>query len=132
VTLSPTSLTFGSQGVGTTSVAQSIGLTNGGNAVLTISRVSTSGDFGQTSTCGGSLGAGASCVIQVTFTPTAAGQRTGNLSIADDAANSPQTVGLIGTGVSPSGGTPAGTYQIGIAGTSGTLAQSATVTLVVQ
>ena len=51
--------------------------------------VSTSGDFGQTNTCGNSLGAGARCTIQVAFTPTAAGQRTGNVSIADNAPNSP-------------------------------------------
>jgi hypothetical protein len=39
-------------------------------------------------------------------------------------------VGITGTGAA--GGTPAGSYQIGVTGASGTLVQSSTVTLVVK
>jgi hypothetical protein len=45
------------------------------------------------------VSAGASCAISVTFKPTAAGRRTGILSISDNATDSPQTVGLSGTGL---------------------------------
>jgi hypothetical protein len=130
IALAPASLTFSGQAVQTASAQQTVTLTNTGNANLTISSISTSGDFSQTNTCGGAIGAGASCAIQVTFAPTAVGQRVGALTLADNAANSPQTVSLTGTGLAS--GTPAGTYQIGVSGTAGTLVQAGAVTLVVQ
>jgi phosphatidylethanolamine-binding protein (PEBP) family uncharacterized protein len=98
-TLSPTSLTFASQTVGSTSAAQAITLTNGGTAALTITTIAASGDYAQTNTCGTSLAAGANCSISVTFTPTAAGTRTGAVTVTDNAAGSPQTASLTGTGV---------------------------------
>jgi hypothetical protein len=97
-TFSPTSLTFASQTVATTSAAQTITLTNGGNAALTLSALAASGDFTQSNTCGTSLAAGANCTISVTFTPTASGARTGAITVTDNAAGSPQTVALSGTG----------------------------------
>lgn len=95
---SPASLSFSSQVAGVTSTAQAVKLTNTSSGPLSISSISTSGDFAQTNNCGGSLAGGASCTINVTFTPTAAGSRSGTLSIADDAGNSPQTVALTGSG----------------------------------
>jgi len=50
----------------------------------------------------GTLAAGASCTINVLFTPQAAGTRTATLLIADNATGSPQTVALSGTGVNSS------------------------------
>ncbi len=130
--LSPSALTFAGQTVQTTSAPQAVTLASNGSGALTLSNIATSGDFAQTNTCGGSVPAGANCSIAVTFTPTASGQRTGTLSITDNAGNSPQTVSLTGTGTSASGGTPAGTYAVSITGASGSLTQSGTVTLVVQ
>jgi Abnormal spindle-like microcephaly-assoc'd, ASPM-SPD-2-Hydin len=101
VTLSPTSLTFPSEVVGSTSAAKSVTLSNTGNAVLDISNIATSGDFAlatSTKPCGSTLAVGAKCKIEVTFTPTQAGTRTGTLSITDNAPGSPQTVALSGTG----------------------------------
>jgi trimeric autotransporter adhesin len=101
VTLSPANLTFASQVISTTSTGKSVTLKNTQPVPLTIWGVSTSGDFAQTSTCPSSpntLGAGASCTISVTFTPTALGTRTGTLTINDSASTSPQTAGLSGTG----------------------------------
>src|SRR5207302_182936 len=87
VSLSPTSLTFSSQVVGSTSAAQTVTLTNSGNAALTISSIglsgTNSGDFAQTNTCPSSsstLAAGASCTISVTFTPSATGSRSASVS----------------------------------------------------
>jgi centrosomal CEP192-like protein len=102
VTLSPSSLTFGSQTVETTSPAQTVTLSNTGTATLSISRIAitgtNSGDFGESNNCGTSVAAGAQCTINVTFTPTAAGTRTATLSVSDNASASPQTVSLTGTG----------------------------------
>src|SRR5207253_2740457 len=88
--LSPASLTFAAQLVGTTSAAQTVTLTNTGTAALSISGIATSGNYAQTNNCGTSLGVGSSCTINVTFTPTVAGSRTGTLSVTDNAAGSPQ------------------------------------------
>jgi hypothetical protein len=105
VNLNPGSLTFASQGVGTTSAAQSVTVTNAGNAALSISSIAVAGtntsDFARTTNCPMSptpLAAGASCGISVTFTPGAAGTRTGSITITDNAAGSPQAIGLSGTG----------------------------------
>jgi len=101
VTLSPTSLSFGAQPVGTSSAAQSVTLTNNQSATLTITSIAASGDFAQTNTCGGSVRAVATCTISVTFRPTAIGSRTGTLTVTDNASNSPQAVSLSGTGSAP-------------------------------
>jgi hypothetical protein len=84
--------------VGSTSSAQTVTLTNTGNALLTITGIAVSGDFSETSTCGSSLAAGASCKISVKFAPTATGTRTGAVTIDDSAAGSPHIVSLTGTG----------------------------------
>ena len=97
--LSGNSLTFTNQNTGTTSAPQPVTLTNNGSAPLTISSISASGDFGETNNCGSSVAVSSSCTIQVTFTPTASGTRTGTLTINDSDPSSPQTVALSGTGV---------------------------------
>ncbi|MDI1466248.1 choice-of-anchor D domain-containing protein [Catellatospora sp. KI3] len=94
----PSSLTFGSQALNTTSAAQAVTVTNTGNAAAAISAVSVSGDYLQTNTCGSSLAAGASCTVNVSFRPTASGTRTGTLTVTSNAVNSPTTVALTGTG----------------------------------
>src|SRR3989442_13710376 len=95
VTLVPLSLSFtGNQTVGTTSMPLPVTLTNSGNATLTITSIVASLNFFQTSNCGNSLAAGASCTISVTFTPTMPGLLTGTISITDNAADSPQKIGL--------------------------------------
>ena len=106
VSLSPTSLSFGNHQVNTTSAAQTVTLKNSGNAALTIKGIGlsgpNSGDFHQQNTCPSSsstLAAGASCFINVTFTPSATGSRIAVLTITDNASGSPQPVGLSGTGV---------------------------------
>ncbi|HEY4453703.1 MAG TPA: choice-of-anchor D domain-containing protein, partial [Pseudonocardiaceae bacterium] len=104
----PTSLSFASQNVGSTSAAQSVTVTNTGSAAAAISGVSTSGDFAQTNNCGASVAASASCTVSVTFTPTASGTRTGNLTINSNASNGVVTVALSGTGASTSTNLAAG------------------------
>jgi len=100
-TLSPSSLTFASQVVGTASARQSVTLSNTGNAPMTISGIQSVGDFAETNNCPPSLAAGSACTIYVTFTPTVAGTRTGSISVNDSATGSPQSMNLSGTGVTP-------------------------------
>jgi hypothetical protein len=50
--------------------------------------------------------------------------------VTDSGTASPRTIALTGSG--QAGTTPAGTYSIGVAGTSGSLVQSSQVTLTVQ
>lgn len=99
VTATPTSETFAKQAVGTTSASKTVTIKNTGTGPTPIS-FGTTGDFAETlGTCTSSLGPSpASCTVMVTFTPTATGTRTGTLTIADAATNSPQTVKLTGTG----------------------------------
>src|SRR2546422_2124797 len=107
VNLSPSSLTFANQAVGTTSATQFSTLTNSGTTTITISGETISGDFAFAGlgTCGTSLAPGTSCTISVKFTPTTTGTRTGTVTVTDSATGSPQMIALSGSGVSS--GTPA-------------------------
>jgi uncharacterized repeat protein (TIGR01451 family) len=104
---SPSSVDFGSQALGTTSAARTVTLTNTGGSPLTISGLSITGsDFAFGADCGVAAGEsvldpGESCVVTVTFAPTATGARSGSLTFIDNAADSPQTVPLSGSGTSP-------------------------------
>jgi uncharacterized repeat protein (TIGR03803 family) len=99
VTLSTTKLSFPKTVIGVTSKPKSVTLTNTGTATLHISGITASGDFAiSNNTCGATVLVGASCKVSVTFTPTAKGKRTGNLTFTDDAPTSPQVVALVGTG----------------------------------
>ncbi|MFL6067192.1 MAG: choice-of-anchor D domain-containing protein [Gaiellaceae bacterium] len=104
VTFTPTSPTFAAQAIGTTSAPQSISVANTGNAPLFINSAATRGanplDFTQTSDgCSGvTLAAGTSCSVSITFSPTASGARSATFILTDNAANSPQTVPISGTG----------------------------------
>jgi len=97
VSLSPTSLSYPTRRVGTTTSTKNVTLSNTGNAALSVTSVVASGDFSQTNNCG-SVSAGRSCTIKVTFKPTAKGTRTGAIAVTDNASGSPQSVTLTGTG----------------------------------
>ena len=111
VTLTPGSLTFASTMQGSTSPAQSVTVTNSGAATLHISSVLPGGanpaDFQVTNACSGAYPVASTCSITVTFSPLGAGQRTANITVSDDAPDSPQSVQLTGTGAAPPPGTPA-------------------------
>jgi hypothetical protein len=100
--ITPLSLAFGSQTVGTTSSQQPVTLSNTGDAPLQIQSITASIGFAATNSCGTSLAPGASCTLLITFSPVAAGSQSGTLSISDNAAGSPQTVALSGTGIAAS------------------------------
>jgi hypothetical protein len=98
-TASPTSLTFPSQVFGTASAAQTVILENTGTLALTTTGIVMGGDFSETDNCVDvSIAEGASCTIQVTFTPTATGNRTGQMTISANVYGGQLTVALSGTG----------------------------------
>ncbi|NEA30672.1 choice-of-anchor D domain-containing protein [Streptomyces sp. SID13031] len=99
ISISPTALSFGSTATGSSSAPQAVTVTNSGTAAAPVGSVAITGDYGQTNNCGTSIAAGASCTVNVTFSPTAAGGRTGNLTVT--AAGVTNTVPLSGTGVAP-------------------------------
>src|SRR5262249_41066169 len=128
-------LAFDAQTLSTTSPPQFVSLTNIGTGALAVSSITASGDFATVNNCGSTVAIGASCQIAVTFTPTAVGARTGSLSIVDDASGSPHRASLGGTGQtapSSTGGTPAGSYTIGISAAAGPLSHLGNVVLPVQ
>jgi hypothetical protein len=102
VKFAPASLTYSGTAVGTSSAPQTDTLTNLGSTALTINSIVIGGadpaDFSETNSCGTVLAAGASCGITVTFTPTALGTRTANVTVTDSDVTSPQKLILTGTG----------------------------------
>ena len=96
--LSPLSLTFSSQPLGTSSTPQTLTLTNTGNATLNVGSIQAAGDFSQTNTCPPTLAPNSTCALNVIFTPTGTGSRSGAITVSDNAQGSPQTATLIGTG----------------------------------
>ncbi len=103
ITLNPTSLTFATQQVGTASAAQTITVTNSGNATLTVSQITASGDFSETDNCVGASGGvapTARCTVSVTFLPSATGTRTGVLTVFANVAGGQAVAQLSGTGAS--------------------------------
>jgi hypothetical protein len=133
--VNPGSINFGGQNTGTTSGGTAVTLQNTGTNVLSLTAISIGGtnasNFGQSNNCpvGSTLAVGAQCTVTVTFTPSAIGARSGTLSFTDNAAGSPQSVSLSGTGTTPGATlTPASlTYGSQAVGTSSTT-QALTVT----
>jgi hypothetical protein len=107
IAFGPYALTFAAQAEGTSSASQAVTLTAAGSQPLILTGSSISGDFAFATTAtscpysGGTVPAGSTCTIDVTFTPTATGTRTGSVTLNDNASSSPQTLTLKGTGVGP-------------------------------
>ncbi|MDX9767524.1 MAG: choice-of-anchor D domain-containing protein [Ectothiorhodospiraceae bacterium] len=103
IELDPATLDFGEQAVGVASAARTVTLRNTGNAVLTLQGVTLIGPYGASHDCGSNLAAGASCDLQVRFTPTATGSQQGALVLAS--ALGTHVVVLNGSGIA-AGQTP--------------------------
>jgi hypothetical protein len=111
VTVTPNPVSFPTTAQGTPSSPITVSVTNSGNLTLHISSVvlggNNPGDFSMTNQCSGPYAASAGCMITMTFTPLAAGQRSAVISITDDASNSPQAIQVSGTATSAPSTTPA-------------------------
>jgi MYXO-CTERM domain-containing protein len=103
--LAPASLAFSGANIGQSSGPLAATLTNTGNAALNIGNISiggaAAGDFalaGGSCANGVAVAAGASCTVQASFTPTAAGARAATLTITHNATGGSSAVALSGTG----------------------------------
>ncbi len=99
--VSPTTLSFASQGEGTASAAQTITITNTGASAESVGTISLAGsnasDFSEQSACSPVLSAGAHCQVSISFEPTAGapgGPRTATLNVP---GATPASVALSGT-----------------------------------
>jgi hypothetical protein len=113
VTFAPTNVAFGNQATGTSSATTDVTVTNSGTATLNITSITLTGTDPTQFTLGApttgtacplgasALTAGSNCKVGVKFAPTTTGAKSANVSVADDATGSPQTVPLTGTGTAP-------------------------------
>jgi uncharacterized repeat protein (TIGR02543 family) len=101
--LSANSLNFGTQKPGS-STTKPVTLKNTGGTTLSLNNITVTGssDFTLTASstpCGSSLSAGSSCIINVTFKPTAKASYSGTLQITDNSiTGSTQSIPLTGAG----------------------------------
>lgn len=130
ISVNPAALTFLGQAAQTTSAVQTITVTNTGLIALSVSAVSTTGDFAETDTCSGqSIPPQSTCQIAVTFDPSQAGSLSGTLVIYGNFASGDFTVPLGGTGLAPASVTLQPSYLTWPATTVGSAAASQIVTV---
>ncbi len=101
ISLTPTSVAFGARTVSTTSPSTTVTLGNPGTALLTITSITATGDFGFITSCPispASLAISLACPINITFTPLTATAITGSITIVSNAPGSPHTITLTGAG----------------------------------
>ena len=100
ISLSPSSVQFATQRVGSVSAALSVSLENTGNAPLLLSGISLTGahavDFAVSPDCVVVVNPSESCTIAITFQPTSEGAHAASLSVVDNAPDSPHSVALAG------------------------------------
>jgi len=112
--VSPSSLSFGTRTVGTTSASQMTTISNSGNGYLHISGVSASTNFTSPQNClGAAIAPGGSCTESAAFAPTQTGSLTGTLTFTDD-----------------SGGTSGTTQQVQLSGAATQASSSTAITSV--
>ncbi len=141
ISLSPSALDFGEEGVGRTSAGKLLTLTNNGTGTVGGVAVQATGDFTTgDDTCTTPLAPGTACTVLVSFTPSQTGQRSGTFTLTSGDLPGPMVANLNGMGVdfqlavvgSPSvtvvGGSKASyTLQVtSLGGASGTLAVACT------
>jgi hypothetical protein len=99
--LIPGSVSFPALAVGTSSSPVDVMLGDFGDAALGTPTITISPDFSQTNACTAPIPAGQKCDVNVVFKPTAAGTRTGTLTVHFGGSLADQTVALTGTGTAP-------------------------------
>jgi hypothetical protein len=99
MSVAPTSLTFAAQSVGTASSTQTVTVTNIATVQLTVSQIVATGDFTSIDNCVGTpVAAGTSCIAEISFLPSAAGARSGLLTVYGNVPGGQATVSLSGIG----------------------------------
>jgi len=98
ITLSPTSLSFSPQPVGSRSAVSAVTLTNTNFGDMNSISISAAGPFVQTNNCPSGLPAYSNCTVNIAFAPTASGPASGVLSIQDSIDGLSYSVSLSGAG----------------------------------
>jgi len=97
--VTPDSLTFSGQVVGTTSAGQALTLRNDGSGTVTGINVAVTAPFSQAGgSCGATLAPNSACTINIVFTPTATGAASGTATITSNVTVNGSPVSLSGTG----------------------------------
>ncbi len=100
ITLTPTSIAFGSETVNVP-VSKPITVKNNETMAIAVTGITVTGantvSFQQTNNCGTSIPASGTCTITVTFKPTGTGARSASVTLADSAGT--QNIALTGTGI---------------------------------
>jgi hypothetical protein len=101
LTLSPTSLAFGSVNVGSTSATQVLSIKNNTSAAVPLGAITVPAPFIKTaSNCGATVPNGAACIVTIAYRPTAVGGSNATFVVTSTAAGSPFSAALTGTGTS--------------------------------
>jgi large repetitive protein len=113
VTVTPGSIAFGGQQVGTVSAAHFYTVTNVGSAGLVVTGATVTGknpgDFRVHTGCAGApVPPGGTCTMAVRFAPSSTSLRTATTSVSDNAPPSPQGVPVTGFGGGPDAWVPVG------------------------
>lgn len=101
ITITPTSLNFGSRLVKTASAAKTVVLKNNGDTSVAMGAITLSDttNYKETNNCplsGSALASAGSCTISVTFDPQTTGTKPATVPIADSDPSSPQVLSLTG------------------------------------
>lgn len=103
IAVTPSSANLGTVLVGAASTARIV-LSSTGQADLSIAGISVAGPhFGQSNTCPPVLASGATCDIEVTYAPTAAGTHSAELRVTSNAVPSPLAIPLSGSAMAGTG-----------------------------
>jgi probable HAF family extracellular repeat protein len=102
LSVTPNTRSFGNVPVNTSSESQPVTVTNIGNTSVPITSITPKSTvihpFSQTNNCGTSIAAGASCTINVVFSPTTVASKTNTLMVVAGDGDGTFTVTLAGTG----------------------------------
>jgi hypothetical protein len=128
LSVTPSFAIFGAQVVNTTSLAQTLTATNTGTVALNLNPIQVSGNFSESDQCPAALQPGASCLISLSFAPTATGSLSGSLLMSDSAELASTLVAVSGQGTLPGIATSPATLSFGSLPV-GTVSQAQTVTV---
>jgi parallel beta-helix repeat protein len=96
----PSDVEFGGYTVGTPAIARTVEIRNNGNTFIVISRIAASPPFTAASACPSTLGPGAACNINLTFSSATVGEFNGTLTLVTSASGGSSSVPLHGIALS--------------------------------
>ena len=100
ISLSPSSIDFGSVNVGGESSPQTLTITNTGDKSFDVTNITSSlSEFNISDNSSGRIDAGVSHPVFITFRPTSARTYDGTITVNNDADNGKNTINVSGTGV---------------------------------